>query len=180
MVAAEATGVVVETTGDEGRATFDADVSLQGLGHWTYHGAVDLVKGDGGWGIHYTLGVAAPGRGRGTAADRARASRASGPSIVAQGGQPLAVGGPGEQARLDGVAGPLLGGLAGARRRRGGPQLGLEYAAGDLAGADGVEAGYEGQLGRTAVGGGPARWTPAGPWSTTWPSSREGGPIRST
>ena len=64
---------------------------------------------------------------------------------MAQGGQPLAIGGPGEQARLDGLAGALLGGLHEVSAPEA-AQLGLEYAAGDLAGTDGVEQGFEDQL----------------------------------
>jgi cell division protein FtsI/penicillin-binding protein 2 len=125
--------------------TFDADVSLQGLGHWTYEGEFDLARVDGDWKVRMTTPSLHPGVAEGQRLTRTR-QQGLRAAIVAQGGQPLAIGGPGEQARLDGLAGPLLGGLRELSAQEA-AQLGLEYAAGDLAGADGVEAGFEAELG---------------------------------
>ena len=144
VVTAEVGTAAVETTDDEARATFDVDLALQGLGHWTYEGALELVEADGDWKVRYTSASLHPSVGEGQRLTRTRAQglRAA---IVAQGGQPLAVGGPGEQARLDGLAGTLVGDL----EEIGAPeaaQRGLTYAAGDLVGADGIELGFEEQL----------------------------------
>lgn len=144
VASAEAGSPTVETSGDEGTATFDADLGLQGLGHWTYRGELALAEIDGEWKVRYTSASLHPAVGEGQQLTRTR-QQGLRAAIVAQGGQPLAIGGPGEQARLDGVAGALLGTM----RELSAPeaaQLGLAYAAGDLVGADGVEQGFEDQL----------------------------------
>jgi hypothetical protein len=150
VVTVETGAPTVETTGDEGTATVPVDLGLQGLGHWTYDGELTLARVDGEWKVRFTSASLHPGVGEGQRLARTR-QQGLRAAIVAQGGQPLAVGGPGEQARLDGLAGALIGSL----HEVSGPeaqQLGLDYAAGDLVGADGVEQGFEEELGGTPAG----------------------------
>jgi cell division protein FtsI/penicillin-binding protein 2 len=140
----------VEAAGDEATAVVPVDLGLQGLGHWTYDGELELVRVDGEWKVRFTSPSMHPAVGEGQRLTRTR-QQGLRAAIVAHGGQPLAVGGPGEQARLDGLAGPLVGSL----HEVSGPeaaQLGLDYAAGDLVGADGVEQGFEEDLGGTPSG----------------------------
>jgi len=146
----ETSDVEVEADGDEATASFRAELGLQGIGAWGYDGALDLVEVDGEWRVAYTPASLHPALVDGTRLQRVRA-QGSRAAIVAQGGQPLAVGGPGEGARQDELAGALIGQL----RELSAPeaaQLGLTYAAGDLVGADGVEAGFEDQLAGEPVG----------------------------
>ena len=144
VVAAEATDVEVETSGDTGTASFRAELGIQGVGTWAYDGALDLVEVDGEWRVAFTPASLHPALTEGTHLQR---TRAQGPraAIVAAGGQPLAVGGPGEATRQDELAGALVGQLRELSAAEA-AQRGLEYAVGDLVGADGAEAGYEDQL----------------------------------
>jgi len=144
VASVEVSDVEVETSGDTATASFRADVGLQGIGPWAYDGAVDLAEVDGEWRVDFTPASLHPALTEGT---RLQRTRAQGPraAIVADGGQPLAVGGPGEGARQDELAGALIGQLRELSAAEA-AQLGLEYAAGDLVGADSVEAGYEDQL----------------------------------
>lgn len=150
VVTAEVSDVQVETSGDTGTASFRAELGLQGVGAWAYDGALALTEVDGDWRVAFTSAALHPALGEG---GRMQRTRAQGPRavIVADGGQPLAVGGPGEGPRQDGLAGTLLGQLR-ALTAPEATQLGLEYAAGDLVGADGVEAGFEDQLAAAPVG----------------------------
>jgi cell division protein FtsI/penicillin-binding protein 2 len=143
-VSIEVGDTTVETEGDTATGSFDADLGLQGLGHWTYEGDLELTKVDGDWLVHFTSASLHPGVADGQRLARAR-QQGLRAAIVAEGGQPLAIGGPGEQARLDGLAGALLGSLHELSAPEA-AQLGVEYAAGDLAGLDGVELGFEDQL----------------------------------
>ncbi len=134
----------VETDGDAGHATFDATLDLQGVGPWRYQGGVDLVHEDGDWRVAWTRAALYPSMGEDSniALVREQGPRAV---IVARDGQPLAAGGPGEAPRVTGLGGPLVGQVsvmtdAEARRR------GLSYAAGDIAGATGVESSFEDRL----------------------------------
>ena len=144
VVTAEVADTVVEVDGEAATATFTADLALQGLGHWGYDGELALAEVDGEWRVRHTTASLHPAVGEGQRLGRTRAQGPRAP-IVARGGQPLAVGGPGEQARLDGLADALLGEL-GELDAASAAQRGLEYAAGDLAGVDGVEAGFEAEL----------------------------------
>lgn len=150
VAAADATDVEVETSGDEGTASFRAELGLQGVGPWAYDGGLDLVEVDGEWRVAFTPASLHPALTDGTRLLRTRAQglRAA---IVADGGQPLAVGGPGEGSRQDELAGALVGQLRELSAAEA-AALGLEYAAGDLVGADGVEAGFEDQLAGAPVG----------------------------
>lgn len=150
VATAEVTGIEAETDGDAGTAMFRADLGLQGIGPWSYDGALDLTRVDGDWRVRFDTASLHPALVEGTTLRRVREQGSRAP-IAASGGQPMAVGGPGEGARQDGLAGSLVGQL----RELTGPeaaQLGLEYAAGDLVGADGVEAGFEEQLAGPPVG----------------------------
>ena len=144
IATAETGELTVETEGDEATASVPVDLGLQGLGHWAYDGELALVKADGDWKVRFTSPSLHPAVGEGQRLTRTR-QQGLRAAIVAQGGQPMAVGGPGEQARLDGLAGPLVGSLREITAPEA-AQLGLEYAAGDLVGADGVELGFEEQL----------------------------------
>ncbi len=150
VVTAEAGESTVEISGDEGTAQFEAELGLQGLGTWAYDGRVDLVEVDGEWKVRLTSPSLHPEVGEGDRLQRNRSQGLRAP-IVAAGGQPLAVGGPGEEARLDAIAGPLLGQLRTLTAEEA-TQRGLRYAEGDLVGADGVEAGFEAQLGGSPFG----------------------------
>jgi len=150
VVTADVADIAVESSDDEATATFAADLGLQGLGHWTYDGALDLRRVDGAWRVAYAPASLHPALTDGTRLLRVREQGHRAP-IAAVGGQPLAVGGPGEGSRIDGLAGGLIGGL----RELTAPeatQLGLDYAAGDLVGDDGVEAGFEDRLSGDPVG----------------------------
>jgi cell division protein FtsI/penicillin-binding protein 2 len=111
---------------------------------------VRLALVDGDWRIRYTTPSLHPDVAEGARLTRTRTQGLRAP-IVASGGQPLTVGGPGEQARLAGVASALIGSL-----RELGPEevaaRGLEYQAGDLVGAEGVEQGFEGDLAGDPIG----------------------------
>jgi cell division protein FtsI/penicillin-binding protein 2 len=150
VVTAEVADTAVEVSGDTGTATFGVRLGLQGLGTWGYDGALDLTKVDGDWKVRFVSPSLHPDVGEG---DRLQRTRTQGlrATIVANGGQPLAVGGPGEQPRQAGVAAALIGSL-----RELGPEevaaRGLTYAAGDLVGSDGVEAGFETELAGTPSG----------------------------
>ena len=150
VVTAEVADIEVETSGDEGTATFRADLGLQGIGAWAYDGAIDLRKVDGDWRVAFTSTSLHPALTDGARLQRTRA-QGSRAAIVADGGQPLAVGGPGEGPRLDELAGALVGQLRELTAAEA-ARLGLEYAAGDLVGADGVEAGFEDELAGGPVG----------------------------
>ena len=144
VVRAAASDVEVETDGDQATASFRAELGLQGVGPWAYDGALDLTKVDGEWRVVFSPASLHPALTDGTHLQRTRA-QGQRAAIVADGGQPLAVGGPGEGPRQDELAGALVGQLRELSAAEA-AQLGLEYAAGDLVGADGVEAGYEDQL----------------------------------
>ncbi len=150
VVTAEVDDVVADTDGDEGQARFHVTLGLQGLGSWAYDGAVDLVRADGEWRVRYTPTSLHPALAEGLSLRRTR-SQGARAVVTATGGQPLAVGGPGEADRQHGLAGALLGQL----REITGPEAaaaGLEYQAGDLVGEDGVEAGFEDRLAGDPVG----------------------------
>jgi len=150
VVSAEVADLSVEATGDEATARFQATLALQGLGPWTYDGRVALVEVDGDWRVRYTTPSLHRDVAEGERLQRTRTQGLRAP-IVASGGQPLAVGGPGEQTRLSSLAAALLGGL-----RELAPEevatRGLEYQAGDLVGGEGVEQGFEAQLAGDPVG----------------------------
>jgi len=150
VVSAEVADLQVEAEGDEATARFRATLGLQGLGPWTYDGRLALVEVDGDWRVRYASPSLHRDVTEGEQLQRTRSQGLRAP-IVAAGGQPLAVGGPGEQARLSSLASALLGGL-----RELAPNevagRGLEYQAGDLVGDDGVEQGFEAQLAGDPVG----------------------------
>jgi cell division protein FtsI/penicillin-binding protein 2 len=134
----------VETDGDSGTASFDATLDLQGVGPWRYEGRLDLARQDGEWRVAWGPGALHPALadGRTIRVLREQGLRAG---ILAADGQPLAVGGPGESARLTDLGAALLGDL----RPLAPPEataLGLTYAPGDLVGGGGVESGFEPRL----------------------------------
>ncbi len=150
VVAAEVDDVEVETSGDEGTATFRVELGLQGIGTWAYDASLDLARVDDEWRVAFSPASLHPALTEGA---RLQRTRAQGPraAIVADGGQPLAVGGPGEGPRLDELAGALVGEVRELSAAEA-AQLGLEYAAGDVVGSDGVESGFEDQLAGDPVG----------------------------
>ncbi|HEY8060570.1 MAG TPA: penicillin-binding transpeptidase domain-containing protein, partial [Acidimicrobiales bacterium] len=151
VVSAGVADIEVESSGGgEATASFTADLGLQGLGHWTYDGSIDLQRVDGTWLVAFTPASLHPALTDGARLQRVREQ---GPRavITAANGQPLAVGGPGAGSRLDGLAGSLMGGLRELTASEA-AQFGLDYAAGDLVGDDGVEAGYEHRLEGDPVG----------------------------
>lgn len=140
----------VSVDGDRGAAPFEATLGLQGVGTWAYEGSLDLVRDDGGWKVDWSPAALHP-----ALADAAglRVVRHQGyrGQIVAAGGQPLTIGGPGEATRRTRVGGSVIGTLRvidAAEASR----LGLQYAGGDLVGAGGIEEAYEHRLAGEPVG----------------------------
>jgi hypothetical protein len=150
VATADVSAVEVEASGGEGTARYTVQLGLQGVGTWSYDGDLDLREVDGDWRVAFTPASLHPALSDG---DRLQLIREQGlrAAIVAEGGQPLAVGGPGEGPRVDQLADELIGSLRGLSAPEA-SQRGLQYAAGDLVGDGGVEAGFEDQLRGDPVG----------------------------
>lgn len=139
-----------ETSGGEGAADFRVTLRLQGVGPWTYDGALDLVSVDGEWRVAFDRSSLHPALGEDGTLRLTRQQGLRG-QILAAGGQPLAVGGPGEGERIDDLADTLIGSLRSVEPAEA-AQRGLEYAPGDLVGDDGVEFGFDERLNGAPVG----------------------------
>jgi cell division protein FtsI/penicillin-binding protein 2 len=129
----------VDTSGDSAIARFTARLQLDGLGEWSYDGALSMSLGDGGrWLVDWTPAAIHPRLGSGQTLTRTREVPPRAP-IVDKDAKPLASTGPGRIVGLEPQAIQDLNLVKAALQQ----QLGVDPAAVDRAlGAPGVEPNH--------------------------------------
>jgi cell division protein FtsI/penicillin-binding protein 2 len=129
----------VDTSGDSAIARFTARLQLDGLGEWSYDGALSMSLGDGGrWLVDWTPAAIHPRLGSDQTLTRTREVPPRAP-IVDKDGKPLASTGPGRIVGLEPQAIQDLNQVKAALQQ----QLGVDPAAVDRAlGAPGVEPNH--------------------------------------
>ena len=129
----------VDTSGDSAIARFTARLRLDGLGEWSYDGALSMSLGDGDrWLVDWTPAAIHPRLGRDQTLTRTREVPPRAP-IVDKDGEPLASTGPGRIVGLEPRAIQDLNQLKAALQQ----QLGVDPAAVDRAlGAPGVQPNH--------------------------------------
>jgi cell division protein FtsI/penicillin-binding protein 2 len=129
----------VDTSGDSAIARFTARLRLDGLGEWSYDGALSMSLGDGGrWLVDWTPAAIHPRLGSGQTLTRTREIPPRAP-IVDKDGEPLASTGPGRIVGLEPQAIQDLDQVKAALQQH----LGVDPAAVDRAlGAPGVEPNH--------------------------------------
>jgi cell division protein FtsI/penicillin-binding protein 2 len=130
----------VDASGDSAIARFTAALQLDGLGEWSYDGALSLTLGDGdlGWLVDWTPAAVHPRLGSDQTLTRTREVPPRAP-IVDKDGEPLASTGPGSIVGLEPQAIQDLNQVRAALQQ----QLGVDPAAVDRAlGAPGVEPNH--------------------------------------
>ncbi len=129
----------VDTSGDSAIARFTARLRLDGLGEWSYDGALSMSLGDGDrWLVDWTPAAIHPRLGRDQTLTRTREVPPRAP-IVDKDGEPLASTGPGRIVGLEPRAIQDLNQLKVALQQ----QLGVDPAAVDRAlGAPGVQPNH--------------------------------------
>ncbi len=129
----------VDTSGDSAIARFTARLQLDGLGEWSYDGALSMALGDGDrWLVDWTPAAVHPRLGSAQTLTRTREVPPRAP-IVDKDGEPLASTGPGRIVGLEPQAIQDLNQVKAALQQ----QLGVDPAAVDRAlGAPGVEPNH--------------------------------------
>jgi cell division protein FtsI/penicillin-binding protein 2 len=129
----------VDASGDSAIARFTARLQLDGLGEWSYDGALSLSLGDGDrWLVDWTPAAVHPRLGSGQTLTRTREVPPRAP-IVDKDGEPLAATGPGRLVGLEPQAIQDLNQVKAALQQ----QLGVDPAAIDKAlGAPGVQPNH--------------------------------------
>jgi cell division protein FtsI/penicillin-binding protein 2 len=155
----------VDTSGDSAIARFTARLQLDGLGEWSYDGALSMSLGDGDrWLVDWTPAAIHPRLGRDETLTRTREVPPRAP-IVDKDGEPLSSTGPGRIVGLEPQAIQDLNQVKAALQQ----QLGVDPAAVDRAlGAPGVEPNHFVPI--TAVS--QARYTQAAPVIYPLPGTR--------
>jgi cell division protein FtsI/penicillin-binding protein 2 len=129
----------VDASGDSAIARFTARLQLDGLGEWSYEGALSLSLGEGDrWLVDWTPAAIHPRLGSGQALTRTREVPPRAP-ILDKDGEPLATTGPGRIVGLEPRAIQDLNQIKAALQQ----QLGVDPAAVDRAlGAPGVKPNH--------------------------------------
>jgi cell division protein FtsI/penicillin-binding protein 2 len=129
----------VDTSGDNAIARFTAELQLDGLGEWSYEGALSMSLGDGDrWFVDWTPAAIHPKLGSDQTLTRTREAPPRAP-IVDKDNKPLASTGPGRIVGLEPQAIQDLNQVKAALQQ----QLGVDPAAVDRAlGAPGVEPNH--------------------------------------
>ncbi|MGH9228540.1 MAG: penicillin-binding transpeptidase domain-containing protein [Acidimicrobiales bacterium] len=130
----------VDASGDSAIARFTATLQLDGLGEWSYDGALSLSLGDGdvGWRVDWTPAAVHPRLESGQTLTRTREVPPRAP-IVDKDGEPLASTGPGRLVGLEPQAIQDLDQVKAALQQ----QLGVDPSAVDRAlGAPGVQPNH--------------------------------------
>jgi cell division protein FtsI/penicillin-binding protein 2 len=130
----------VDASGDSAIARFTAKLQLDGLGEWSYDGALSLSLGEGdlGWRVDWTPAAVHPRLGRDQTLTRTREVPPRAP-IIDKEGEPLATTGPGRIVGLEPRAIQDLDQVKAALQQ----QLGVDPAAVDEAlGAPGVRPNH--------------------------------------
>ena len=118
----------------EAVASYEATLTLAGLGDWSYTGTFALSSDESGWAVSWTPATVHPELGEGRRLDRIRQWPARAPLLDRNGD---AIGA--------GPLGGLAGGLGAATEEQL-AQLGAPYMAGDVVGQSGLQRALERQL----------------------------------
>ncbi len=137
------TADAVTTRGGPAVGRFHAVVTLQGLGAWTYEGALPLTRASGHWQVAFSPEAIYPQLHTGDTLVRERELGSRGVIRLAD-GLPLR----GQDAELTGNLLGTVGAYTAAQAQAAGPY----YLAGDLGGLNGLERGYNTTLSGTPGG----------------------------
>lgn len=128
----------VTESGGTSHAAFTATLALNALGHWTYHGRLDLIKADHVWKIKWSPSAIYPGMTTGQHLAVATRWPHRGAILAADGSR---LDAPGATGSVQMLTGTVL-----AATKKDVARLGAPYEVGDPVGAGGIQQRYETRL----------------------------------
>jgi hypothetical protein len=149
LVAVDVQAGDLESSGDTGTLPFDAELSLAGLGTWTYQGVLPLQDTDDGWRVAWAPSAIYPTLQPGDRLVQSRVAPVRA-SILAADGRLLATSDPGGERNRAGASEVV--GSAEPAAADGTTESDLYIKAGDVVGTSGLEATYDRQLAGRASG----------------------------